>query len=97
LNQLRVRGRFGKRGKVAAQRNGPCDATAKGNHKKTRAAGRDQKVLSIAVEDHAEDNNREQKPALACDPQPAALDEFAAHNGRSASCTISGPLVSEFI
>jgi len=44
------------------------------------------------VEDHAEDNNREQESALACDPQPAALDKFAAHNGRGAGCTGSGSL-----
>lgn len=87
LNQLRVRGRFGKRGEVAAQRNGTRDATAKGNHEKNRAAGHDQKVLSVAVEDHAEDNNREQKHTLAHDPQPAALDEIAAHDGRGAGRT----------
>jgi len=87
LNQLRVRGRFWKRGEVVAQRNGPRDATAKGNHEKNRAAGHDQKVLSVAVEDHAEDNNREQKHTLAHDPQPAALDEIAAHDGRRAGRT----------
>jgi hypothetical protein len=78
-----VRGRFGKRAEVAAQRNGPRDATAKGNHEKNRAAGHDQKVLAVAVEDHAEDYNCEQKHTLAHDPQSAALDEIAAHDGRT--------------
>jgi len=57
----------------------------------------DQKVLSVAVEDHAEDNNREQKSTLACDPQPAALDEFTAHNGCGAGRTNSALDFTRFL
>jgi hypothetical protein len=87
LNQLRVRGRFGKWGEVPAQRNFTREAAAKGNYEKDHTASHDRKVLSVAVEDHAGDNNREQKHTLAHNPQPPALDEFAAHNGRGAGRT----------